>query len=99
MLELREEFIVEDREKERFLARFEFTRDYENDFLEIANISVAASIVGPGSAAKIRHPAQIAVADSVRVLPNCYTLWNGHKSIYSRPNPFQRVSSPLKTRI
>lgn len=32
-------------EKESFLARFEFTGDHENDFLEIANITFAANIV------------------------------------------------------
>ena len=97
MQELREEFVVEDNEKEHFLARFEFTRDYENDFLEIANISVAASIVELSASSRLynrwlkNHGARM---DRKTIGKKQKRVWTGIKEV---PEEMLRNPQPVTT--
>eukprot|EP01044_Picomonas_judraskeda_P019097 COSAG03_NODE_3948_length_1748_cov_3.097635_1_plen_176_part_00 len=97
MQELREQFVVEDNEKEHFLARFEFTGDHENDFLEIANITFVAKIADLSASSRLYnrwlkiHGAHM---DRKTIGKKQKRVWTGIKEV---PEEMLRNPQPVTT--
>ena len=84
------------------MARFEFTRDYENDFLEIANISVAASIVELSASSRLYnrwlklHGARM---DRKTIDKKQRRVWTGIKAVPEDPQRIPIVSAKFRAKI